>query len=148
MQSKLPEYVSRSVPVPLAGRTPWYKSTFPDLCGNFSVGRFLPEACRADARLCIPCSLFVGLAGGRAALLCALLLCARYAWHADRPSAVRGGSVDLRNDGRIFYSRIVDGRLAGGLGSGDRRGFSEFHNEWAEPDLEEPLQHHRGGVGL
>ncbi len=45
MQNKLPEYVSRSVPVPLAGRAPWYKSTFPTYAGIFLwVGFYLKLA--------------------------------------------------------------------------------------------------------
>jgi cytosine permease len=42
MQGNVPEYVSRSVPVPLTGRLPWYKSTFPSYFGIFLfVGYYL-----------------------------------------------------------------------------------------------------------
>jgi cytosine permease len=42
MERNVPEYVSRSVPVPLAGRVPWYKSTFPSYFGIFLfVGFYL-----------------------------------------------------------------------------------------------------------
>jgi cytosine permease len=42
MQGNVPEYVSRSVPVPLTGRVPWYKSTFPSYFGIFLfVGYYL-----------------------------------------------------------------------------------------------------------
>ena len=41
----VPEYVSRSVPVPLSSRVPWYKSTFPSYFGIFLfVGYYLPLA--------------------------------------------------------------------------------------------------------
>ena len=42
MEGNVPEYVSRSVPVPLTGRVPWYKSTFPSYFGIFLfVGYYL-----------------------------------------------------------------------------------------------------------
>jgi cytosine permease len=42
MEGHVPEYVSRSVPVPLTGRLPWYKSTFPSYFGIFLfVGYYL-----------------------------------------------------------------------------------------------------------
>ena len=42
MERNVPEYVSRSVPVPMAGRLPWYKSTFPSYFGIFLfVGYYL-----------------------------------------------------------------------------------------------------------
>jgi len=42
MERNVPEYVSRSVPVPLTGRVPWYKSTFPSYFGIFLfVGYYL-----------------------------------------------------------------------------------------------------------
>ena len=45
MEPKVPEYVSRSVPVPLSSRVPWYKSTFPSYFGIFLfVGYYLPLA--------------------------------------------------------------------------------------------------------
>jgi cytosine permease len=43
MERTVPEYISRSVPVPLTGRLPWYKSTFPSYFGIFLfVGYYLP----------------------------------------------------------------------------------------------------------
>ena len=45
MGQNVPEYVSRSVPVPLTGRVPWYKSTFPSYFGIFLfVGYYLKLA--------------------------------------------------------------------------------------------------------
>lgn len=45
MERKVPEYVNRSVPVPLASRVPWYKSTFPTYAGVFLwVGYYLKLA--------------------------------------------------------------------------------------------------------
>jgi len=42
MEGNVPEYISRSVPVPLTGRLPWYKSTFPSYFGIFLfVGYYL-----------------------------------------------------------------------------------------------------------
>ncbi len=42
MERTVPEYVSRSVPVPLSSRVPWYKSTFPSYFGIFLfVGFYL-----------------------------------------------------------------------------------------------------------
>ncbi len=66
MQRKLPEYVSRSVPVPVAGRTPWYKSTFPTYAGIFLwVGFYLklagPTLGFAGAGVCLWGLLVAGL---------------------------------------------------------------------------------------
>ncbi len=45
MEQNVPGYVSRSVPVPLTGRVPWYKSTFPSYFGIFLfVGYYLKLA--------------------------------------------------------------------------------------------------------
>ena len=45
MGSAVPEYVSRSVPVPLSRREPWYKNTFPTYAGIFLwVGFYLTLA--------------------------------------------------------------------------------------------------------
>src|SRR6202453_4182483 len=45
MERNVPEYVSRSVPVPLSARVPWYKSTFPSYFGIFLfVGYYLKLA--------------------------------------------------------------------------------------------------------
>src|ERR1700679_4088245 len=45
MERNVPEYVSASVPVPLTGRVPWYKSTFPSYFGIFLfVGYYLKLA--------------------------------------------------------------------------------------------------------
>jgi cytosine permease len=45
MERNVPEYVSRSVPVPLSVRVPWYKSTFPSYFGIFLfVGFYLKLA--------------------------------------------------------------------------------------------------------
>ena len=45
MERNVPEYVSRSVPVPLSSRVPWYKSTFPSYFGIFLfVGYYLKLA--------------------------------------------------------------------------------------------------------
>src|ERR1700722_701394 len=45
MESKLPEYVSKSVPVPQSNRVPWYSSTFPTYFGIFLwVGFYLKLA--------------------------------------------------------------------------------------------------------
>ncbi|MEO6802114.1 MAG: hypothetical protein ABI197_02585 [Granulicella sp.] len=45
MEVKLPEYVSKSVPVPRSNRVPWYSSTFPTYFGIFLwVGFYLKLA--------------------------------------------------------------------------------------------------------
>ena len=54
----LPEYIKLSVPVPLASRVPWYKSTFPTYAGIFLfVGFYLtlagPTIGYADIGVCL-----------------------------------------------------------------------------------------------
>src|SRR6201994_4069944 len=45
MERNVPEYVSRSVPVPASNRVPWYSSTFPSYFGIFLfVGYYLQLA--------------------------------------------------------------------------------------------------------
>ena len=58
MERSVPQYVSRSVPVPLANRVPWYKSTFPTYAGIFLwVGFYLkiaePTIGFADVNTCL-----------------------------------------------------------------------------------------------
>jgi cytosine permease len=58
MERTVPQYVSRSVPVPLANRVPWYKSTFPTYAGIFLwVGFYLkiaePTIGYADVSVCL-----------------------------------------------------------------------------------------------
>jgi cytosine permease len=66
MERSVPEYVSRSVPVPLANRVPWYKSTFPTYAGIFLwVGFYLkiaePTIGFADVSVCLWGLLVAGL---------------------------------------------------------------------------------------
>lgn len=66
MERIVPEYVSRSVPVPLANRVPWYKSTFPTYAGIFLwVGFYLkiaePTIGFADVSVCLWGLLVAGL---------------------------------------------------------------------------------------
>lgn len=66
MERKVPEYVNRSVPVSLASRVPWYKSTFPTYAGIFLwVGFYLklagPTLGYADVGVCISGLLVAGL---------------------------------------------------------------------------------------
>jgi cytosine permease len=68
MERIVPQYVSRSVPVPLTSRVPWYKSTFPTYSGIFLwVGFYLkiaePTIGYASVSICL-CGLLV------AGLLC------------------------------------------------------------------------------
>ncbi len=62
----VPQYVSRSVPVPLSSRVPWYKSTFPTYAGIFLwVGFYLkisePTIGYADISTCLWGLLVAGL---------------------------------------------------------------------------------------
>ena len=66
MQQGVPQYVSRSVPVPLSQRVPWYKSTFPTYAGIFLwVGFYLkiaePTIGYADISTCLWGLLVAGL---------------------------------------------------------------------------------------
>lgn len=66
MASAVPEYVSRSVPVPLSSRTPWYKNTFPTYAGIFLwVGFYLqlagPTIGYASVSVCLWGLLVAGL---------------------------------------------------------------------------------------
>ena len=66
MGQNVPEYVSRSVPVPLTGRVPWYKSTFPSYFGIFLfVGYYLklagPTLSYASVSVCLWGLLVAGL---------------------------------------------------------------------------------------
>ena len=125
MERNVPEYVSRSVPVPLTGRLPWYKSTFPSYFGIFLfVGYYLKLAgpTIGYASVTVSC-------GGwwcRAALLWALLLRAGDAGHADGTHALRGWHFNLWNYRRIFHPGNTDGPVAGWLGGGGRRGCTSF----------------------
>jgi cytosine permease len=68
MDRSIPQYVVRSVPVPLSSRTPWHKSTFPTYFGIFLwVGFYL--------RLAEPTIGYAGIGTCLAALLLAGLLC-------------------------------------------------------------------------
>jgi|HubBroStandDraft_6_1064221.scaffolds.fasta_scaffold213287_1 cytosine permease len=66
MGQNVPEYVSRSVPVPLTARVPWYKSTFPSYFGIFLfVGYYLklagPTLSYASVSVCLWGLLVAGL---------------------------------------------------------------------------------------
>jgi cytosine permease len=66
MEGAVPQYVSRSVPVPLVNRVPWYKSTFPTYAGIFLwVGFYLklaePTIGYADISVCLWGLLVAGL---------------------------------------------------------------------------------------
>lgn len=66
MERVVPQYVNRSVPVPLASRVPWYKSTFPTYAGIFLwVGFYLklagPTLGYADVSVCLWGLLVAGL---------------------------------------------------------------------------------------
>ncbi len=68
MEHAVPEYVSRSVAVPLTARVPWYKSTFPSYFGIFLfVGYYL--------RLAGPTLGYTGVGVSLWGLLAAGLLC-------------------------------------------------------------------------
>ena len=63
---RVPQYVSRSVPVPLGSRVPWYKSTFPTYAGIFLwVGFYLkiaePTIGYANVSVCLWGLLVAGL---------------------------------------------------------------------------------------
>jgi cytosine permease len=63
---RVPQYVSRSVPVPLGSRVPWYKSTFPTYAGIFLwVGFYLkiaePTIGYASVSICLWGLLVAGL---------------------------------------------------------------------------------------
>ena len=66
MERTVPDYVSRSVPVPLSSRVPWYRSTFPTYAGIFLwVGFYLkiaePTIGYADVGVCLWGLLVAGL---------------------------------------------------------------------------------------
>jgi cytosine permease len=66
MGSSVPEYVSRSVPVPMSSRSPWYKGTFPTYAGIFLwVGFYLklagPTLGLAPVGVCLAGLLVAGL---------------------------------------------------------------------------------------
>lgn len=66
MQSNVPQYVQRSVPVPLSQRVPWHKSTFPTYAGIFLwVGFYLklaePTIGFASVGTCLSAVLVAGL---------------------------------------------------------------------------------------
>ena len=66
MERTVPDYVSRSVPVPLSSRVPWYRSTFPTYAGIFLwVGFYLKIAETtigyADVGVCLWGLLVAGL---------------------------------------------------------------------------------------
>jgi cytosine permease len=66
MERIVPQYVSRSVPVPLTNRIPWYKSTFPTYAGIFLwVGFYLklaePTIGYASIGVCLGGLLVAGL---------------------------------------------------------------------------------------
>jgi cytosine permease len=66
MEPVVPQYVGRSVPVPLSRRVPWYKSTFPTYAGIFLwVGFYLklaePTIAYADISVCLWGLLVAGL---------------------------------------------------------------------------------------
>src|SRR5579863_3925637 len=66
MDSNVPQFVSRSVPVSTEGRTPWYKSTFPTYAGIFLwVGFYLrlagPTLGLASVGVCLAGLLVAGL---------------------------------------------------------------------------------------
>ncbi len=66
MQRSVPEYVDRSVPVPLGNRVPWYKSTFPTYAGIFLwVGFYLklaePTLSFASVSTCLWALLVAGI---------------------------------------------------------------------------------------
>jgi cytosine permease len=66
MERAVPQYVSRSVPVSLSNRVPWYKSTFPTYAGIFLwVGFYLkiaePTIGYADVSVCLWGLLVAGL---------------------------------------------------------------------------------------
>jgi cytosine permease len=66
MQSNLPEYVNRSTPIPLTGRLPWYRNTFPTYAGIFLwVGFYLklaePTIGYANVSVCLWGLLAAGL---------------------------------------------------------------------------------------
>jgi cytosine permease len=66
IERPLPDYVKHSIPVPLANRTPWYKSTFPAYASIFLwVGFYQkiaePTLSRAGAGICVLGALVAGL---------------------------------------------------------------------------------------
>lgn len=68
MERNVPQYVSCSVPVPLSGRVPWHKSTFPTYAGIFLwVGFYL--------KLSEPTIGYAGVGTCLSALVVAGLLC-------------------------------------------------------------------------
>ena len=104
----LPDYISKAVPNPQKNRAPWYVNTAPSYAGIFLWIAFyanLGKEREPGGRGALPCR---RRAGGPA-LLRALLLCARDAWHEDRLPAVRGGQLDIRHDRRLYNAGPFNG---------------------------------------
>ena len=85
MERTVPDYISRSAPVPTAARVPWYSSTFPTYFGIFLwVGFYL--------KLAEPTIGYASISLSLLALLLAGMLCfALYYWAPamlDRKSVV------------------------------------------------------------
>ena len=148
MERNVPEYVSASVPIPLTARVPWYKSTFPSYFGIFLfVGYYLKLSAPTIGYASVY-RLLVGSAGGGAALLRPLLLCACDAGHADRPQSLCRGLIHLWHHRRLSDPRNPDGSVAGGLGSRGRDPGVALHHAGAQSDIENPLQRHRDHLAL
>ncbi len=108
MKTNLPEYVKKSVPVPLSNRVPWYSSTFPTYFGIFLwVGYYLKLAGSTIGNA----SPAIGLLG----LLAAGLLCfalyyyvpAMLGMQSGRPLYVVGSSTFGTTGGYLIPGLIM-----------------------------------------
>ena len=148
MERNVPEYVSRSVPVPLTGRVPWYKSTFPSYFGIFLFVGYYLKLAGPTIGYASPTVVLWGLVV--AGLLCFGLyyyVPAMLGMQTGRTLYVVGTST-FRNHGWISDPGNTDGPVAGWLGGGGRRDCHQLHHEGPGPDIEDALQRDRAGVAL
>src|ERR1700677_4698630 len=84
MTTNLPEYVKKSVPVPLSNRVPWYTSTFPTYFGIFLwVGYYL--------KLAGPTIGYASPAVGVAGLLVAGIICCALYYYVPAMLGMKSG---------------------------------------------------------
>ena len=142
MERVVPQYVSRSVPVPLSSRVPWYKSTFPTYAGIFLwVGFYLkiaePTIGYADISVCLWGLLVAGL-------LCFGLyyyVPAMLGMQTGHPLYVVGTST-FGTTGGYLIPGLMMGAAPDRLGGGGRRGFRRLHHERTESNIQNSIQRH------
>ena len=115
--SSLPSYLAAAKPVPAANRAPWYKTIAPTYAGIMLWFVFWSESVKGEGT---PGGvLSAGLGPALSGLILAALIChffyylvPGHAGHENGLSAVRGGHVDLRSQGRAVHARLAHGTAA------------------------------------